>query len=134
MNFFLNSNYPSLIESELPVENRIQNVNGKYIMDLSSSVSSKRLQRNENFAAGYISEANSSKILDGQELGVRPILRSGGKAANGNPIIDLNEAIRKDMVFLPDSLVETQQVKYVIDLKTGERVGFDEACKSGICF
>jgi Holliday junction resolvase len=65
---------------------------------------------------------------------VRPILRSGGKAANGNPIIDLNEAIRKDMVFLPDSLVETQQVKYVIDLKTGERVGFDEACKSGICF
>lgn len=120
------------INSESSVDNKVQEINGKYIMDLSSSVNvSKRLQKNEQFAAGYISEANSKKILESQNSSFKPILRTSPKNRS-NPLIDLSEAIRKDMVFLPDSLVKTQNVKYVVNLKTGERLEFEEACKQGI--
>ena len=71
--------------------------------------------------------------MESQDSSFKSILRSSPNN-NSDPLIDLGEAIRKDLVFLPDSHVKTQSVKYVVDLKTGERLGFEEACKQGIPF
>lgn len=102
-------------------------------MELSSSMNvSKRIQRNsQDFTAGYISEQNSKKLLDQQQSENSNLNPNNLASQSLNPIIDLNEAIRKEIVFLPDSLVKTQSVKYVIDLNTNERLDFDSACKKG---
>lgn len=125
----------SSLASEESLHN-VQNINGHYVMDLSSSMNvSKRMQRNSHvFAAGYISEQNSKKLLNQQNS---EILNSNSDSNNKldsellSPIIDLNEAIRNEIVFLPDSLVETQSVKYVVDLYKNERLDFNTACKKG---
>ncbi len=103
----------------------VQEIDGVYVMDLAKSVNvSRRIQKNsEEFAAGYVTEANSEKLLSSKSSNGRKTL---------SPIIDLNEAIRNDIVFLPDSHLKTQNVKYVLDLKTGERLSLDEACSRRI--
>ncbi len=113
------------VASEESSEN-VQEINGVFVMDIAKSVNvSKHIQKNsEQFTAGYVTESNTEKILNDQQ---RP-----GVAKTLNPIIDLNEAIKNDIVILPDSHLKTQNVKYVLDLKTGDRLTLDEACNKGI--
>jgi hypothetical protein len=119
-----------------------------YMMDIAKSVNvSKRIKKkSEEFAAGFVTENNSKKLIEqsqfenhqqtsnnnefGNNKKLKSILKLGSKSTN--QIIDLNEAIRNDLVILPDSLFLTQKVKYVIDLKTGKRLDFDHACQCGI--
>ena len=122
----------SSFDSTATPTDSLQQINGTYMMDLPKSTNtSKRIRKkSEEFAAGFITDYNSQKILEQSNAKVRSILKSGSKSLN--PVIDLNEAIKEDMVILHDSPNLMQNVKYVIDLKTGKRLDFDTACKRGI--
>jgi len=95
--------------------------NGLFTFDRTTQLNvSKRIKKSdEEFAAGFISDTNSKKL--------KSILKS-----SSSPIIDLNEAIRNNLVILPESLILKQNVKYVIDLKSNLRLDYEVACDMGI--
>jgi hypothetical protein len=110
----------------------LKRINGMYVFDRTKSLNvNKRLKVYEGeFAAGFITDSDSKKILNQSSKKLKSILKSDTKLSS--PIIDFNEAVRKNIIILPDSVALTQNVKYVVDLKTGNSVSFDVACQSGI--
>jgi hypothetical protein len=99
-------------------------VNGILVFDRTKSVSiNKRMKRyNDNSyqqqlpVAGYISELDSKLFEDGLDTP-----------------FDFNEAVRRNLVILPDSVANlTQNVQSVLDLATNTRVDFEMACRMGI--
>jgi hypothetical protein len=99
-------------------------VNGVLVFDRTKSLSiNKRMKRYHDRSAteeqppvaGYISELDSRAF-----------------AATDTPF-DFNEAVRRDLVILPDSVANlTQNVQSVLDLATNRRVDFELACRTGL--
>ena len=110
---------------------KIKQINGLYVYDRTKSFNvNKRLKKYEDdVAAGFISDSDSQKIINQSSKHLKSILKS---ESHINPIIDMNEAIQKNIVILPDSLNLTQNVEYVVDLKNGTKFDFDTACDMGI--
>jgi hypothetical protein len=101
----------------------LREVNGVLIFDRTKSLSiNKRMKRYSAVdgeptpvVAGYI---NESDLVD---------------AVVADKPFDFNEAVRKNLVILPDSVANlTQNVRQVLDLATGERVDFELACRTGL--
>jgi hypothetical protein len=110
---------------------KIKEINGLYVFDRTKSFNvNKQLRKyDDDIAAGFITDSNSEKIIAQSSTNLKSILKTKSPVS---PIIDLNEAIQKNVVILPDSLYLTQNVQYVLDLSTGDRVDFDTACDMGI--
>ncbi len=110
---------------------QIKEINGMFVYDRTKSLNvNKRLRKyDDDVAAGFISDSDSNKIINQSSKVLKSILKSSSPI---NPLIDMNEAIKNNVVILPDSLNLTQNVEYVIDLKTGNKYDFDTACDMGI--
>lgn len=80
-------------------------------------------------AAGFITDNDSQQIISRSSKTLKSILKSSSPV---RPLIDMNEAIRQNVVILPDSTNLTQNVEYVVDLKTGHKCDFETACDRGI--
>ena len=119
---------PSSIRSS----SSINELNGTFTFERTKSINiSKRIKKNdEEFAAGLISESNSKIIINQSNTELNPILRYGAKTSN--PVIDLNEAIKKNLIILPDSTVQLKNIKHAIDLNSGVLLDFETACDIGI--
>ena len=94
-------------------------VNGVFVFDRTKSVSiNKMVKRNDDeLMAGYISDINSCRILDSNST---------------SPIIDFNDALEKNLVIMPDSIIFEQNVLYVVDVNTGNKLDFEAACEIGL--
>ncbi len=105
---------------------------GLFTFNRTKSVNvSKRIKKSdEEFAAGFISESDSKKIINQTSKRLKSVLKSGAHSLS--PVIDLNEAIRNNIVILPDSLILKQNVKYVIDLKSNLHLDYEVACDLNI--
>ncbi|CAF0712708.1 unnamed protein product [Brachionus calyciflorus] len=92
-----------------------------YIFDRTKSLSINKMMKkyNDEIAAGFITDFNSTKILPSDTKSL-------------SPIIDFNDAVEKNLIILPDSLSLTQNVLYVLDLNTGNKFDFDAACEIGL--
>ena len=112
-------------------KSKIKEINGMFVYDRTKSLNvNKRLKKyDDDVAAGFITDSDSKKIINQSNKVLKSILKSNSPI---NPLIDMNEAIKNNVVILPDSLNFTQNVEYVIDLKTGNKYNFAKACDIGI--
>lgn len=94
-------------------------INGVFVFDRTKSMSINKMIKkyDDEITAGFISDLDSCRILDSKSK---------------NTVIDFNDALEKNLVIMPDSLIFEQNVKYVLDLNTGNKFDFEAACEIGL--